>query len=202
MIKLESIYKDIKGKNILSDINYNFKKGKIYLLKGPNGSGKTMLLRLLCDLIHPTSGNIDKPKYSYGVIIENSNFVENETARSNLKFLASIKKKINMKQIEYYLSKVNLIDYADVKVKKYSLGMKQRLAICQAIMEEPDVLLLDEPFNALDDKNFMEIVKYIESIKEDRIIIIAAHGFNLQELSLFDEIITMQNGQIVNIKWN
>lgn len=199
MIKLKSIYKDIKGKNILSDITYNFEKGKIYLLKGPNGSGKTMLLRLLCDLIHPTNGNIEKPKYSYGIIIENSTFIENETARSNLKFLASIQKKIDMKQIEYYLSKVNLTDSADIKVKKYSLGMKQRLAICQAIMEDPDVLLLDEPFNALDDYNFMEIINYLKSVKKDKIIIIAAHGFNLQELSLFDEVISMNNGQIVDI---
>ncbi len=200
MITLKSVSKEIKNKKILNDISLTFEKGKTYLLKGHNGCGKTMLLRLLCDLIHETSGTVEKPDYTYGVMIENPTFIEHETARSNLKFLASIKKEINMKEIENNLQKVNLLDVVDVKVKKYSLGMKQRLAFCQAIMENPHVLLLDEPFNALDDINLSVVVNYLMEVKKNKIIIIAAHGFNYSEVSLFDEIITMNDGSIKEIE--
>lgn len=124
--------------------------GKVYLLKGHNGSGKTMLLRLLCDLIQPTSGTISKSDYTYGVMIENPSFIEHESAISNLKFLASIQKKIDHAEIDTFLKKVNLLNVANKKVKSFSLGMKQRLAFCQAIMENPDVLLLDEPWKVHD----------------------------------------------------
>lgn len=196
MISLENVYKKIKDDNVLNDITYTFKEGKIYLLKGHNGSGKTMLLRLLCDLIKPTSGKITKSDYSFGVMIENPSFIEHESAKSNLKFLASIQKKIDNKEIDAYLHKVNLLNVANKKVKSFSLGMKQRLAFCQAIMENPDVLLLDEPFNALDDENFTNIVNILKEIKNDKIIVIAAHGFNISEIELFNEVITMNNGKI------
>jgi len=196
MIKLESVTKNIKGQDVVKDISLTFEKGKLYLLRGHNGSGKTMLLRLLCGLITPTSGKIEKDEYSYGVIIENPSFVEHETARQNLDFLASIQKKINMKGIEEAVEKVNLLDVIDTKVKKYSLGMKQRLAFCQAIMEEPDVLLLDEPFNALDDEHFELILNTIKEMKEDKLIVIAAHGFDLDKYPIFDEVITLNSGKI------
>jgi ABC-2 type transport system ATP-binding protein len=148
-------------------------------------------------LLTPTSGNVEKGDYSYGVMIENPSFVEHETARQNLKFLASIQKKIGMAEIETALEKVNLLHKADVKVKKFSLGMKQRLGFCQAIMENPDVLLLDEPFNALDDEHFELVLNTILEMKKDKIVIIAAHGFDLEKYPIFDEIITMANGKVV-----
>ncbi|WP_226536234.1 ATP-binding cassette domain-containing protein [Fictibacillus halophilus] len=200
MITLEEVNKELKEKKVLQDISLTLQKGQVYLLKGHNGSGKTMLLRLLCDLLQPTSGTVNKPNYTYGVMIENPSFIEHETARSNLKFLASIQKKIGVHEIDSTLKKVNLLEYADTKVKNFSLGMKQRLAFCQAIMEDPDVLLLDEPFNALDDDNFAEMIRLIKEMKEDKIIVIAAHGFNLSEIPLFDEVITMNDGRIKNIE--
>ena len=200
MIELNLVTKKIKDKTVLEDISLKLEKGKIYLLKGHNGSGKTMLLRLLCDLLNPTSGEVKKKEYTYGVMIENPSFMEYETARQNLKFLASIQKKINMKDIEEALDKVNLLSVADNKVKGFSLGMKQRLGFCQAIMEKPDVLLLDEPFNALDDEHFNLILTTIEEMKENRIIVIAAHGFNMIEHPIFDEIISLSNGKITNIE--
>lgn len=200
MIKLESVNKNLKGEDVLKDVSLTFEKGKLYLLRGHNGSGKTMLLRLLCGLLTPTSGVVEKEEYSYGVIIETPSFVEHETARQNLQFLASIQKKIGMKEIENTLEKVNLSDVIDKKVKKYSLGMKQRLAFCQAIMENPDVLLLDEPFNALDDEHFKLVLNMIEGMKKDKLVIIAAHGFDLQKYPIFDSVITLSNGKIESIE--
>jgi len=196
MIKLNSISKVLKGHTVLDNISFEFRKGSIYLLKGHNGSGKTMLLRMLCGLISPTSGTITKDELSYGVIIETPSFMEHETARQNLKFLASIQSKIGMPEIEKTIAMLNLSDVIDKKVKKYSLGMKQRLAFCQAIMEDPDVLLLDEPFNALDDEHLAIIVDMIVSMKKDKIIIVAAHNVDTDKLSIFDQIININNGQI------
>jgi len=200
MIKLKSVTKTLKNQEVLTDITFNFEKGKIYLLRGHNGSGKTMLLRLLCGLLTPTAGVIEKEEYSYGVIIETPSFVEHETARQNLKFLASIQKKIGMKEIEAAVAKVNLSHVIDQKVKKYSLGMKQRLAFAQAIMESPDILLLDEPFNALDDEHFELFVKMVTEMKEDKLIVIAAHGLNPDQYPIFDQVLTLDNGKIVNIE--
>lgn len=155
-----------------------------------------MLLRLLCGLLTPTRGTIEKPEYTYGVMIETPNFVLHETARQNLKFLASIQKKIGMEEIENNLEEVNLLDEIDVKVKNYSLGMRQRLGFCQAVMEDPDVILLDEPFNALDDEHFDLILKRILEMKKDKIIVIAAHGFDMEKYPVFDQVITMENGKV------
>lgn len=200
MIKLNAVTKKLKGKIILDDVSTTFEKGKIYLLRGHNGSGKTMLLRLLCDLITPTSGTIDKPEYTYGVMIETPNFLLHETARQNLKFLASIQKKIGMKEIEKSLEEVNLLSEIDTKVKIFSLGMKQRLGFCQAVMEDPDILLLDEPFNALDDEHFDLILKRILGMKKDKIIVIAAHGFDVEKYPVFDQVITLNNGKVTQIE--
>ena len=200
MISLQDINKKIKDDYVLNDLTYTFEEGRILPLQGHNGSGKTMLLRLLCGLIKPTSGKITKPDYSYGVMIENPSFIEHESAKSNLKFLASIQKKIDNKIIDAYLNKVNLLNVANKKVKSFSLGMKQRLSFCQAIMENPNILLLDEPFNALDDENFANMVNILNEIKRDKIIVIAAHGFNTSQVELFDEVITMNNGKIKTVE--
>ena len=199
MIKLNSVTKKLKNQVVLNDISLTFEKGNTYLLCGHNGSGKTMLIRLLCGLLKQTTGEIEKPEYTYGVMIENPSFIEHETARQNLKFLASIQKKIDMKEIESSVDKVNLLDVLDIKVKNYSLGMKQRLGFCQAIMENPEVLLLDEPFNALDDEHFERIINIIQELKKDKIIVIASHGLDTEKYPIFDEIISLSNGAITTI---
>ncbi len=197
MIKLVNVTKEIKGHKVLKNISLNFEKGKIYLLKGHNGCGKTMLLRLLCNLISPTNGTIENSNHSYGVIIENPTFIEHESARTNLNILASLKKVIGKKEIDENLKRYNLYEHAEKKVSKYSLGMKQRLAICQATMENPQVLLLDEPFNALDEKNLDIVVSYLKEIKKDKLIVIAAHGIDGSLEALFDEVILMNDGNII-----
>ena len=197
MIKLVNVTKEIKGHKVLKNISLNFEKGKIYLLKGHNGCGKTMLLRLLCNLISPTNGTIENSNHSYGVIIENPTFIEHASARTNLNILASLKKVIGKKEIDENLKRYNLYEHAEKKVSKYSLGMKQRLAICQATMENPQVLLLDEPFNALDEKNLDIVVSYLKEIKKDKLIVIAAHGIDGSLEALFDEVILMNDGNII-----
>lgn len=200
MIQLENVSKRLKKNTVLHDVSVTFEKGKLYLLRGHNGSGKTMLLRLLCGLIKPDSGTAHIGSESFGIIIENPAFVLHETARENLRFLAGIQKKIGMPEIEAALEQVNLLPVADKKVKTYSLGMKQRLAFAQAIMENPDVLLLDEPFNALDDEHFDLILQAILEMQNDKIIIVAAHGFDIAKHPIFDQVVSMNQGKIVAIE--
>ena len=197
MIKLNNYQKVIKGKTVIDSVDYTFEDGRAYLLTGHNGCGKTMLLRALCGLINPTTGDYIKDRsYSFGVVIENPNFMDNETAMYNLRYLAKIRNTIQAIEIEETLKKVNLFEHRNSKVKTFSLGMRQRLAICQAIMENPDVLLLDEPFNALDSKNYNAVFELLKNMKnERRIIIVAAH--NIDDTSIYDEIIKMENGKVI-----
>ena len=198
MIKLENVSKQLKKNLVLNDVSMTFEKGNIYLLSGHNGSGKTMLLRMICGLIKPDKGSVKTDGESFGVIIESPAFVLHETGRENLRFLARIRNEIQMSEIESVLETVNLLDMADKKVKTYSLGMKQRLGLAQAIMENPDVLLLDEPFNALDDEHFQLALQLIQEMKQDKIIIIAAHGFDYQKYPIFDQVVSMSDGRIVD----
>jgi len=200
MIKLEGVSKSLKKNMILEDVNLTFEKGNIYLLRGHNGSGKTMLLRMLCGLLKPDAGMINIEIETFGVMIENPAFVLHETARENLKFLAGIQKKIDMPEIDAVLDQVNLLKVADKKVKTFSLGMKQRLGFAQAIMENPDALLLDEPFNALDDEHFHLMLDTILKMKKDKIIVVAAHGFDVVKYPILDQVLTMSNGKVTNIE--
>lgn len=202
MIKINDVNKVLSKKQILTDINIEFEEGKVYLLRGHNGCGKTMLLRLICGLISPTSGSVETDKdYRFGVVIENPSFFEGDTGLSNMKYLASINKLINIKEIERYLDMLNLSDMKNKKVKSYSLGMKQRLALCQAFMENPDVILLDEPFNAIDDDNLKVVYRIVNELKEQgKIIVIAAHGDLSESEIAFDKVITMSAGKITKIE--
>lgn len=199
MIKLINYSKRIKDKDILKSINLDFEEGKLYLLTGHNGCGKTMVLRAICGLILPTLGNVEQDKcYTYGAVIENPHFMNDETAFFNLKYLADIKGLISAGEIEKALKEVNLYAVKNKKVKTFSLGMKQRLGICQAFMENPDVILLDEPFNALDDENKDMINDLLKRLKaKNKIIIIAAHG--IENTDMYDHVIKMNEGKIVNL---
>lgn len=185
-IIISGISKTIKSTEILRNIDLKLQGGKIYGLYGSNGTGKTMLLRAIAGLIHIDSGSIvingkqlhkdsDFPE-SIGVIIENPEFWDGYTGFENLKMLASIKKKIKDQAIKDTLERVGL-DPSDKKtVKKYSLGMKQKLGIAQAIMERPDIILLDEPTNALDKKSTENIRGIIaEEAARGAIVVIASH---------------------------
>ena len=207
-IKIENVNKSIKKAEILKDINLSFEGGKVYGLKGKNGSGKTMLMRAICGLITPDSGTIDingkilgkdiSFPESIGVLIENPAFISNYTGFKNLKVLSSIQGKIGDEDIRKALEEIGLDPDDKRTFKKYSLGMKQKLGIAAAIMEKPDIVILDEPINALDEAS-VENVRSILAKQKERgaIIIIACHDKGeLEELS--DEIIEISDGKIVN----
>lgn len=201
MIEIKNVSKKLNKKIVLNDINIKFNEGKMYLISGHNGCGKTMLLRLLCGLIIPDEGSVIRSDiYKYGVIIENPKFMENYSAFYNLKYLASIDSHMSDSEIENALDTVGLLEVKNDKVKSFSLGMKQRLGIAQAIMENQNVILLDEPFNALDDASYELVIDILQKKKlEGKLIIVAAHGISEEKLCKFDEIIKMDNGKIKDI---
>lgn len=207
-IRVEHYCKTIKKVTILDDVTITFESGKVYGLKGKNGSGKTMLMRAISGLILPTSGavyindqqlgkEISFPP-SIGMLLENPAFVNNYTGFKNLKVLASIQNRINDDKIREAIEKVGLDPDDKRTFKKYSLGMKQRLGIAAAIMEEPDIVILDEPINALDEAGAMLIRDILSELKQKgSLIIIACHDTEELEF-LSDEIYEIYEGKIVN----
>lgn len=196
-----------KGNIILDNINYTFEKGKIYVIIGRNGSGKTMLLRAICGLIFPDNGEVyidDKQLHkdisfpdNCGVIIENSELLPNFSGFENLKILSKIKKTASDNDIIFALETVGLEPQNKKKVKAYSLGMKQGLSIAQAIFENPELLLMDEPTNALDEKGVDMIRNILQKFRDnDAIILIASHNKEDIEI-LADEIINISDGKIM-----
>ncbi|MCH5268220.1 MAG: ABC transporter ATP-binding protein [Lachnospiraceae bacterium] len=198
MISVKEYEKTLKGKQVLKNINLTFEEGGLYLLKGHNGCGKTMLLRAICGLIAPSHGEVVCDEmYDFGVVIENPSFIDNETAFYNLKYLADINKKIGKEQIEEYLKLFHLFDSRNKKVKSFSLGMKQRLGIAQAVMEDPDVVLLDEPFNALDEESYDIVFEHLIQLRDrGKIVIVAAHAVDKERQECFDEVIEMNDGAL------
>ncbi|AIM15975.1 MULTISPECIES: ABC transporter ATP-binding protein [Neobacillus] len=207
MLQICNLSKKIKNTYVLKNISYTFKPGYIYGLFGKNGSGKTMLLRTLAGLVIPTEGeviinnqvlhkDISFPP-SVGVIIENMELLPQYDAYTNLFILSKIKKVASKHDIEEAIKKVGLDPFSKLKVKKYSLGMKQRLNIAQAIFEKPDILLLDEPTNAIDDKG-VELIHnlLLEEKKRGAIIIIASHLKEDIE-SLCDFSLKMNEGNLI-----
>lgn len=206
-IKVENISKTIRGGKVLDDISLEFNSGEITGLKGINGSGKTMLMRTICGLIRPTSGKVtidgkvlkkdmDFPE-SIGILIDSPTFLENYSAFDNLKYLASIKNKVSDEEIKELLEEVNLTEAMHKKFKFYSLGMKQRLGIAGAVLGHPDVILIDEPTNALDAKGIEIVKKILRQEKEHgALIILTCHDYSiLKELS--DKIYFIEEGRIV-----
>lgn len=185
MIKLKKVSKKFDDNFVLKDIDLDLYEGNIYGLIGRNGSGKTMLLNTICGFIKPTSGEVlvdgvniyeNKTFISNArALIEHPKFLGNLTGYQNLELLAGINNKIGKNEIEDALKVVDLYSEKDKIYSKYSLGMKQKLGIAQVIMENPKVMIFDEPFNGLDEKSADKIRKFIKNIKNDKIIIIATH---------------------------
>lgn len=205
-IEITDLVKDIKGKRIIDHVNLHLESGKITGLKGVNGSGKTMLMRLVCGLITPTSGSIvingkrlgkdiTFPE-SVGILIENPAFLDAYSGFDNLKLLASIKHSVGPEEIHQTIARVGLDPDDKKKYRKYSLGMKQRLGIAAAVMEEPDIIILDEPTNALDSDGVAMLKEILHDQRErGALVLISCHDLpTLQELS--DEIYLMESGAL------
>ena len=207
-IEIKNVWKKIGKTEVLKDINLEFNGGKIYGLKGKNGSGKTMLMRAICGLITVTKGeiivngkrlgkDISFPN-SIGVLIENPSFIDNFSGYRNLKALADINHIIGEEEIKNVIKLVGLDPNNKKKFKTYSLGMKQRLGIAAAIMEKTDIILLDEPINALDEKGVKEIREILLSLRsQERIIIVACHDKEELEI-LSDEIVEIYEGNVIS----
>lgn len=205
-LEVKNVSKKISGETVLKNIQMSFEKGKIYGLQGKNGSGKTMIMRLICGLIRPTEGQVIvngeilgiKRDFlpSVGALIENPGFIPQFSGYENLKMLADIKGKIGKDEIINTMEQVGLEDAIYKKYKKYSLGMKQKLGIAAAIMENPEVILLDEPTNALDEESIMQLRHLLEQYKlKGSLIIISCHDREELEM-LSDEIYEIENGKI------
>ena len=206
VVRLEDYCKSFKSAEVLKNINLTLESGKVIGLKGKNGSGKTMLMRAISGLILPTSGKVyinDKElgrhvsfPPSIGILIENPSFISNYTGFKNLKILASIQNRISDDEIRDAIRKVGLDPDDKRTFKKYSLGMKQRLGIAAAIMERPDIVILDEPINALDEAGAGLIKGLLDELKANgSLIIIACH--DTEELNyLSDEIYEIYDGEI------
>ena len=207
-IIFENVTKTIRGKTVLREISLSFEAGRITGLRGINGSGKTMLLRLLAGLIHPTEGKItiDGKKLgedmefppSMGLLIENPAFLGQYSGAENLEMLASLRQNVTKEDVRALLEKVGLAADGDTKYRKYSLGMKQRLGIAGAILGKPELLLLDEPTNALDTKG-VELLRDIigEERQRGAAVVVACHDAAFLD-SISDEIYCLENGQLTD----
>lgn len=206
-IQLNSINKTIKGTTVLEDINLLFQSGQIYGLRGKNGCGKTMLMRTICGLMLPTSGevvingkvlhkDIAFPE-SIGALIENPAFLPKYTGYKNLKMLAELGGNVSEKDVESALARVGLNVKDKRTYRKYSLGMKQKLGIANAIMGEPDIIILDEPINALDEESVAKVRDCLIELRDKgKLIIIACH--DKEELEyLSDVIFKLEDGKVI-----
>lgn len=209
-IVIKNINKKFKNNTVLDDINMELESGKIYGLCGRNGSGKSVLLKIICGFYYPTSGEVlfDGINYSNNnaypkdlrALIEKPSFLPNLSGFENLKLLASIQNQIGDKEILETLKKVNLFEEKDKLFKEYSLGMKQKLGIAQVLMEEPKIMILDEPFNGIEEQSVKKIKKVLEEEKEkDKLIIMSSHIKEDIE-ALADIKLYMDNGKLVEKK--
>ncbi|MBO5238077.1 MAG: ABC transporter ATP-binding protein [Lachnospiraceae bacterium] len=202
-IKVEHVYKSFGKDVILHDVNLRIASGEIFGVVGNNGSGKTVLMKCICGFLKPDKGKIrvggqqvgkecDFPE-NLGVIIETPGFIPDMTGYQNLKILAALRGKIGKQEIRDTIVRVGLEPNLKKPVAKYSLGMRQRLGIAQAIMENPEVLILDEPFNGLDRAGVTQMRKLLKELKaQGKAILLASH--NAQDIEeLCDRVHDMED---------
>ncbi|MBQ8902587.1 MAG: ATP-binding cassette domain-containing protein [Bacilli bacterium] len=206
-IVLNNISKKFKNVIVLENVNLTLESGNIYGLSGRNGSGKTIFLKLLCGLIKPTTGEISFDNelltidngymFNIGALIENPKFFSDLTGFQNLEILANIKNCIGEGEILNALKNVNLYDEKDKKFGNYSLGMKQKLGIAQAIMENQEIIILDEPFSGIEENTVKTIKKLLIKEKDkNKIIIISSHiKEDLEDLT--DKILYFDKGNVI-----
>ena len=209
MIEVINLKKEFKGNIVFDNVNLKFEKGNIYGITGKNGSGKSVFFKVLAGLYYPTSGEVlfDKVNYnsndkfppSMRALIEKPQFFNDLNAFDNLKVLTNIQNKVGDKEIEKVLELVNLENNKKV-FSKLSQGMKQKLALAAIFIEETDTILLDEPFNAIEEETVKKICEYINSIKKNKIILISSHHKeDLVNLNV-DKIYKFTEGKLIDEK--
>ncbi|MBM7708555.1 ABC transporter ATP-binding protein [Enterococcus lemanii] len=206
-IIIQNLQVELNKQVILEDINLMIEKNSCVGIIGHNGSGKSMLLKAICGFVPVITGTIiiankkvvngETFIQDAGIIIEQPEWIPSLTAKENLELLANIQKKIEDKQIDFILEKTGLGDASDKKVRHFSLGMKQRLRIAQALMEDPEILILDEPFNGLDKKGVREITDLlIQQKKIGKTILLTSHDERTID-ELCDRVIEIEKGRIL-----
>ena len=208
-IEVKNVTKSFGKNEVIHNIDMVFESGKIYGLIGRNGSGKSVFLKMLCGFYKPTTGSIiydgvDITKDNLfptdtRALIEHPNFLPDLTGFENLQLLASIQNKISKDDIISTLKRINLYDEKDKKFSKYSLGTKQKLGIAQVLMEDPKVMIFDEPMNGVENETALEIRKIIkEEKKKGKLIIIASH-IKEDIVGLSDEVYEFDAGKMKKI---
>ncbi len=205
-VEVKDVDLRIKKDTILQGVNISLEKEKIYGIVGRNGSGKTMLMKCICGFVRPTKGEIyvdgkrigkdvDFPQ-NVGIIIETPGFIPYYSGYRNLKILAGLRKKIGKEEIMETLDLVGLKGAENKLVRKYSLGMRQRLGLAQAMMEKPDIYILDEPMNGLDNEGVEEMRSILLNLrKEGKTILLVSH--NSEDINvLCDKIFEMEHGKL------
>ena len=210
VISIHDLTKTFRGNTVLNNVSLEIEAGTVTGLIGRNGSGKTMLMKCICGLISPTSGSVtvqgkrvgkdvDIPD-NIGVIIETPGFLPNFSGYKNLMQLARIRQKIGKNEIRAAMERVGLNPDDKKHVGKYSLGMRQRLGLAQAIMENPELLILDEPMNGLDKDGVKEMRQYLLDLKaQGKTILIASHSAEDIDV-LCDTVCEMDKGRLEVIR--
>lgn len=209
IVKVENVTKYFKQEKVLDDVNMNLETGHIYGIVGKNGAGKTVLFKIIAGFIKPSSGKVtvagkiigvdrDFPD-NLGLIIETPGFLSQYNAYQNLLYLANINNKISKEDIKEAIRMVGLDPGSNKKVGKFSLGMRQRLGIAQAIMENPNLIILDEPMNGLDKKGIEDVKELLLKLKGDgKTILMASHY--AEDMEICDEVFQMEDGKLGDMK--
>lgn len=209
IVKVENVTKYFKQEKVLDDVNMNLETGHIYGIVGKNGAGKTVLFKIIAGFIKPSLGKVtvagkiigvdrDFPD-SLGLIIETPGFLSQYNAYQNLLYLANINNKISKEDIKEAIRMVGLDPDSNKKVGKFSLGMRQRLGIAQAIMENPNLIILDEPMNGLDKKGIEDVKELLLKLKGDgKTILMASHY--AEDMEICDEVFQMEDGKLGDMK--
>lgn len=208
-VEIVQLSKNFQKQQILKEISHSFEEGKIHGIIGLNGSGKTVLFKCICGFLKPDGGyvrvfgkrigkDMDFPE-DLGMIIENPGFLPQFSGYENLKRLADLRKKIGKQEITEAMIRVGLDPFSKKKVGQYSLGMRERLGIAQAIMEDPGLLILDEPFNGLDKKGAVEVCALFEELRDQgKTILLAAHNLSNMNV-LCDTVCEMDAGVLTQV---
>lgn len=206
-IEVQNAVKRFRDQVVLKNVSISFEKGQIHGIVGRNGSGKTVLFKCICGLMHPEEGvilvngkrvgrDVDMPE-DIGAIIEAPGFLPNYSGYKNLRFLANIRRKIGKEEIVNVLKTVGLDPESRKHVGKYSLGMRQRLGIAQAIMEDPEILILDEPMNGLDNAGVQDIRALLLELKaQGKTILLASH--NHEDIAALCDTVHEMDGGILS----
>ena len=205
-IEVQNVVKRFRDQVVLKNVSISFEKGQIHGIVGRNGSGKTVLFKCICGLMHPEEGvifvngkrvgrDVDMPE-DIGAIIEAPGFLPNYSGYKNLRFLANIRRKIGKEEILNVLKTVGLDPESRKHVGKYSLGMRQRLGIAQAIMEDPEILILDEPMNGLDNAGVQDIRALLLELKaQGKTILLASH--NHEDIAALCDTVHEMDGRVL-----